>query len=252
MISRIKKSWDSVKCFNSPHSSASSPRQPTSPSGFTLLELLIVVSIIAILSVALVLVLDPAEALRKSRDSQRMSDLSTMKTALGIYLTSTTTPLLGGASNAGCKLTATGAYAAGDLIYYSGVAGFSDLLLDGSVTSGQPTAQISSTPATTDGLGWIPVPFDNLIGGSPISNLPVDPVNTIASASNVVSTDLVYRYACSITPLAFEIDAQLESAAYATTGSADNKKTTDGGNADLYYEVGTNLKILGTGASVPF
>ena len=63
--------------------------------GFTLLELLIVVGIIAILSVALILVLNPAETLKKSRDAQRISDLATMKTALGLYVTSTTTPYLG-------------------------------------------------------------------------------------------------------------------------------------------------------------
>ena len=46
--------------------------------GFTLLELLIVIAIIAVLSVILVLVLNPAETLKKSRDTQRMSDLSTL------------------------------------------------------------------------------------------------------------------------------------------------------------------------------
>lgn len=212
-------------------------------AGFTLLELLIVVSIIAILSVALVVVLDPAETLRKSRDAQRISDMTSMKTALGLYLTSTTTPLLGGATNTGCKPTPSAWTSANQKIYYSGVAGFSDTTLDGGTT--YPVSAISATPATTDGLGWIPVPFDNLTGGSPISNLPLDPVNTIASASNVASTDLVYRYACSVTPLAFEIDAQLESTAYTST---DDKRTKDGGNSTFYYEVGTNLKIMGATA----
>jgi hypothetical protein len=59
----------------------------------------------------------------------------------------------------------------------------------------------------------------------------------------------MYRYGCSVTPLAFEIDAQLESDAFTST---DNKRTSDGGNADAYYETGTNLLILGTGASVQF
>ena len=67
-------------------------------AGFTLLELLIVISIVAILSVALVVILDPAETLRKSRDAQRISDMNSMKTALGLYLTSTTTPYLGSAT----------------------------------------------------------------------------------------------------------------------------------------------------------
>lgn len=213
-------------------------------AGFTLLELLIVVSIIAILSVALVLVLDPAETLKKSRDAQRMSDMSTMKTAIALYVTSTTTPYLGGVSaNTTCKATPTGAYVSGDDVFYSlaGANTITDATIDGGTTS-VPDPMNVATPALTDGTGWIPVSFDSLTGGSPISNLPVDPVNTISDLANVASSDLVYRYACSVTPLAFEINAQLESTAYT---SADNKKTADGGNNSNFYEIGTNLKILG-------
>src|SRR3989338_3678634 len=65
-----------------------------SKKGFTLLELLIVIAIIAILSVVLIVALNPAETLRKTRDSQRISDLSSLKTALGIYVTETSDPRL--------------------------------------------------------------------------------------------------------------------------------------------------------------
>lgn len=217
-------------------------------AGFTLLELLIVVSIIAILSVALVLVLDPAETLRKSRDAQRMSDLSTMKTAIALYLTSTTTPYLAGTSNTLCKATPSAAWvAASNRMYYSSASSVTDLTLDGSTTTTVASSTVgSSLLGQTNGGGWIPINFDALTGGSPISNIPVDPVNTVVDPASVVSTDLVYRYACSQTPLAFELDAQLESTAYTT---ADNKRTSDGGNSSLYYEVGTNLKILGAGGS---
>ena len=235
------------KFSSSPVSCSPSSSCPKGSSGFTLLELLIVISIIAILSVALVVILDPAEALRKARDAQRISDTNTMKTALGLYLTSTTTPYLGGlAANTTCKATPTGAYVSGDDIFYSigsGSATLADATIDGGSTS-VPLHVQSTSPALTDSTGWIPVNFDTLTGGSPISNLPVDPVNTIGTVSAVASTDLVYRYACSVTPLAFEIDAQLESAAYT---SVDNKRTSDGGNNANLYEVGTNLKILGAG-----
>jgi len=213
--------------------------------GFTLLELLIVVSIIAILSVALVLVLDPSETLKKSRDSQRISDLSTMKTALGIYTTSTTTPYLGAnASNAACKATPATAWAGtlNKIFYSTSGISITDATLDGSSVN---VAATSTTPTLTDSTGWIPVNFDSLTGGSPVSNLPLDPVNTITSASGITNADLVYRYACSVTPFAYEIDATLESNTF-TTGS-DNKLTKDGGNNSNYFEVGTNLKILGTG-----
>src|SRR3990172_4173703 len=73
-------------------------------AGFTLLELLIVITILAILAVIIIFVLNPAETLRKSRDVQRMSDLATLKNAISLYMTSTTTPYLGNSSsNATCK-----------------------------------------------------------------------------------------------------------------------------------------------------
>ncbi|HEY4525527.1 MAG TPA: prepilin-type N-terminal cleavage/methylation domain-containing protein, partial [Candidatus Paceibacterota bacterium] len=45
---------------------------------FTLIELLIVIAIVAILSTVVIITLNPAELLRQSRDSVRLSDLSLM------------------------------------------------------------------------------------------------------------------------------------------------------------------------------
>ncbi len=221
-------------------------------SGFTLLELLIVIAIIAVLSVILILVLDPAEALKKSRDSQRMSDLATVKTALGLYSTSTTTPMMGGAAtNATCKGNASAdtSYVAGDKIFYSIDSGAKTLTngttLDGAaaalVTPGQVTAANSGK---VDGTGWLPVNLTTMAGGSPISNMPTDPINTVTTASAPTSTDLVYRYVCSEKTLRYEIDAVLESTAFKTD---DPKMTKDGGNNSAYYEVGTDLSLLGAG-----
>ena len=219
--------------------------------GFTLLELLIVIAIIAILSVALVLVLNPAETLKKSRDAQRFSDLATIKVALALYTTGTASPVLDGGSNTKCQST-TGTWAAGMDIFYSnattggGGLTITDTTLDGGVGSVPASSQVA-TPSLTNSSGWVPVNFGLISGGSPISNLPVDPINTIASASAITSGDLVYRYGCSIDPSAkysFEVDSALESTAYTVT---DNKMKSDGGNNDGYYEVGTNLGILGTG-----
>lgn len=218
--------------------------------GFTLLELLIVVSIIAILSVALVVILDPSEALKKSRDAQRISDMNTMKTALGLYLTSTSTPYLGSAtSTAGCRANLGTAWAAasGHKIFYSYNAApgtITDADLDGG--TGATLGYSTTTPSVTDGTGWIPVNFDSLTGGSPISNIPLDPINTISNVGVVTNADRVYRYGCLNSPLVFEIDGVLESIAYTST---DNKMSSDGGNNSNYYEVGTNLKIFGTGTN---
>lgn len=208
--------------------------------GFTLLELLIVVAIIAILAAIVIIVLDPAETLKKSRDAQRMSDLATIKTALGIYLTSKETPDMGGAS-----CISSGVYAAGDIIYYSypGLGAITDTTLDGG--SGFPTANTVSENnlGMTDGTGWLPVNLDSLSSGSPISNYPTDPVNIIADPGNVSSADLVYRYVCADN-LRYEIDAQLESIAHTVE---NNKLVKDGGNNPNMYEVGTSLQLLGVG-----
>jgi len=206
-------------------------KQTKQGRGFTLLELLIVIAIIAILSVILVLVLNPAETLKKSRDAQRISDLSTVKTALGLYMTATTSPQLDGTT--GTKNTLCVGGAGNDTIYYSAA----------SITDFPATflATVATTTAGADGTGWIPVNLASLTGGSPLSNFPLDPTNTYTAAAAMTNADLVYRYACKSSPLTFEMDATLESTAYTVE---DNKMTKDGGNNALVYEVGTDLTIL--------
>lgn len=220
------------------------------------MELLIVIGIIAILSVVLILVLNPAETLKKARDSQRMSDLNTLKTALGLIVTASTTPYLS-SGNTTC-LQGTSAAAK---VYYSyagtgcgpgnpGTAGLgmgadANYTTNGFNTSG--TCVASPTYTLVDGTGWVPVVFSWLPGGSPISNLPIDPVNTIASVAAATGTDLVYRYACqsvggSTKPsTVFELNATLESNAYTVD---DNKMVKDGGDSSTYYEIGTDLQLL--------
>jgi uncharacterized protein (TIGR02145 family)/prepilin-type N-terminal cleavage/methylation domain-containing protein len=215
--------------------------------GFTLLELLIVVGIIAITSVAIVLILNPAEALKKSRDTQRISDLNALKKVLGIYQVSTSYPKMAGIDNSGCKGTVFGStwQLDTDHIYYSlptesGI--ITGKVLDGvTFTTGGASQVTKANLGKVDGTGWLPIDFTVLSGGSPISNLPVDPVNKIADPANPKSTDLVYRYVCSEQNLTFEIDATLESNEYTVV---DNKMAKDGGDNDNYYETGTELDLI--------
>src|ERR1700730_7356723 len=57
--------------------------------GFTLIELLVVIAIIAVLAIVVVLTINPVELLKQSRDSTRLSDLSTLNTGFGVFVTDT-------------------------------------------------------------------------------------------------------------------------------------------------------------------
>lgn len=55
-------------------------------NAFTIVELLVVIGIISVLAVALLVTLNPAEAQRKARDSQRVKDANTIQAVLESYL----------------------------------------------------------------------------------------------------------------------------------------------------------------------
>ena len=187
--------------------------------GFTLIELLVVMGILGILMAVTILVINPAEYLKRSRDTQRINDLGTINSALGIYLANggTTT------SYAYCML---------------------DVGVGTSVTQPSPTlacngGAVTSVPAVTDvrtvaSAGWVKgVDFTSSTyfpGGAPFAALPVDPTNT---------GNYFYVYSSSAT--AYEIDAAaLESSYYSTQGTAAN----DGGNSATKYEVGSSLTLI--------
>ncbi len=187
-----------------------------SKKGFTLIELLIVIAIIAVLSVVIILSLNPAELLRQSRDSTRLSDLSTLRSALSIYLIEVSNPNLA---------SSTDGYAA----CYPSVAPSSTgahcgVFTNATTTSGPPDpamAQIDSR--NVDGTGWMPVNFSAISSGAPIGSLPIDPVN---------NPGYYYAYAAT-TSLTFELDTLLESTKYAPLMSSD------GGDNNNAYEFGT-------------
>jgi len=176
--------------------------------GFTLIELLVVIAIVAVLAVTVILTLNPAQLLRQARDSNRTQDLSTMKSAISLYLADVSSPSLG---------TST--------LCYGHTS--SSVSCAARFTGGTQT--LSSSLAIT-GSGWIPVNFTAISAGSPISALPVDPVN---------NTVYFYAYKPDSTNGTFEMNADMESTKFANGGSAD-VESTDGGNSATLYEVGTD------------
>ncbi len=176
--------------------------------GFTLLELLIVIAILAVLATATVLVLNPGEYLRQARDTQRVTDLGSLHGALSLWVTS------------GVGTSSLGACPASGRCTVTGVTAFGSACTTPNV--------VTSTVAT--GTGWVDVVFSSIPGGSPLSKLPIDPVNNSTSTS--------YAYRCDNSALTYELDGVFESLKYKTTDDLDGK---DGGNQADIYEVGTKV-----------
>lgn len=172
--------------------------------GFTLLELLIVIAILAVLATVAVLVINPVEYLRQARDSQRIGDLSAVKGALDLYLTTAGTP---------------------DLTV--GVAGNAARCMVGIIS---PFTLACSTNATqvTDGTGWVLVNLGLISGGSPLAVLPKDPTN---------NATYFYAYAANEAANTYELDAKLESTKFATDLDIDGN---DGGSSATWYEIGND------------
>ncbi|HEY4499579.1 MAG TPA: type II secretion system protein [Candidatus Paceibacterota bacterium] len=192
----------------------------TEKRGFTLLELLIVIGILAILGTVTVLVLNPAELFRQARDSQRVENMSSMRSAIGLYTATVSNPDLDFTGALSCStMCFTGA---------SGVGANCGQLRHATSTK---TTTIDTT-RESDGNGWIPVNLAAIPGGAPLASLPVDPIN---------DTTYYFSYACDNTNKTFELNANMESTRYSTTGGDDvESNAKDGGDLESIYEIGTD------------
>lgn len=181
--------------------------------GFTLLELLIVIGILSILTTVVAFVLNPAELLKQARDSQRLSDLNSLQTALGLYVASVDSLNLG-ACTAGGRCTFDPGASNGPF--------------------GTATCAIISTSTVVDGNGWIDVNLGSISSGSPLAKTPLDPKN---------DATYFYGYMCEETNYTFELDAKLESNKYrglmTSDGGSKNTCSTYAENT-CFYEIGTD------------
>jgi prepilin-type N-terminal cleavage/methylation domain-containing protein len=187
--------------------------------GFTLIELLVVIAIIAILAVVVVLTLNPAQLLAQSRDSSRVSDFATLKSAISLYIIDSPVPNLASSS--------LGGYGACYLSTPSGVG--TTTANCGVFTNSYSDASTSKTLyRMNNSSGWLPINFSQLSYGTPLGTLPVDPTN---------NANYYYSYAATSSGGSyFELDAFMESAKYnaTTTGVV----ATDGGDNAKVYEAG--------------
>lgn len=181
--------------------------------GFTLIELLIVIAVLAVLSAAVVLVLNPAELLKQSRDSTRISDLAAVNSALALW----TADVSGGTWNA----TTTCSLAGATSPFLSGAA------------------CLIATSSAVDSSGWVNVNLGAITGGSPLSRLPLDPLNTLAGPN-------FYAYRSATTTGKYKLAANMESTKYSSGSSDVESNTKDGGNITAnggWYEIGSDMSL---------
>ena len=189
---------------------------PKTKKGFTLVELLIVIAVLAILIAAVIIVLNPGEILAQARDSQRLSDISTLTSVMQLYIVQ---PPVGGIDLGSCPT--------GGRCTFDPGTGNGPFIGDCNSASG--------TVRTVDGKGWMDVNFTAMSTGSPVPTLPTDPTN---------NATYFYGYFCNKSANTFEFANRLESAKY-----RDKMKTDAGANStcttytgtDCFYEVGSAL-----------
>jgi len=186
--------------------------------GFTLVELLVVIAIVAVLSVVVILTLNPAELLKQSRDSNRISDMATIRSALSLYFADGK-----GFNEGGATIAFTNCYMSHTV---------TSTRCGGVFTTTTITGAIGSVATYQNGTGWLPVNFSYISSGSPIGSLPLDPSNT--------STNY-YAFAATSYQSGFKLAVKaLESTKYTVTNPV---AANDGGSSSTVYEVGTNLSL---------
>ena len=188
--------------------------------GFTLIELLIVIGILAILATATILVLNPAQLFAQARDSQRISDLASLRSAISFYLSTVSSPNLQAGAGFACGTN-----------WGVSTATASPVKHNAAINAAASRAGLRGV----DGLGWVAINFGDVSGGSPLATLPADPTNDAANN---------YQYSCNNNARTFELNANMQSTRYAAGGTDDvETNTKDGGTDNAVYEVGTDLAL---------
>ncbi|MDD5547852.1 MAG: type II secretion system protein, partial [Candidatus Pacebacteria bacterium] len=179
-------------------------------ASFTLVELVVVLGILAILATVTLLVINPTELNRQARDAQRLSDLQTINSAIGLFQSYNYT-LTGTANTVYISLP-------------SNQANCSDLGLPALPAGWTYACKTATNYRKIDSTGWIPVDFTQVqtSAGSLFAALPIDPTNTATGG-------LYYTYVKG----SWALSAGIESAKFL----ADNA-TNDGGATTTRFEIG--------------
>ncbi len=150
--------------------------------------------------------------LQQARDSQRVQDAMVLNSAISQWLADVQT-----------TTWKTGLYCSGG---------------NGSFPGGGKCLVSEST--STDGTGWVPINFNVLPGGSPLSGLPIDPANN-SPICQFSAVGCFYAIRLDKTFGQYRIYVPLESSKYQAQFGA-----TDGGNLANWYEAGSDISSTAT------
>ncbi len=206
------------------------------PKGFTFIEILVVMTLLVVIGAILILILNPAEYLKRTRDAKRLSDASILSLAMAHYNYSVSFneknkdedgPHFPSSGVPPLPVTDSCKNEANPRIFVS-------VPSDNNEDSPVPDSpwvysRVTSTQLkSVDGSGWLPIRFvDDSSRRAPISTLPVDPINSFSSG-------YYYSYGCG----SWELNLRFESDKYRDLALFDN------GSDDEVYEVGNDLNIL--------
>ena len=183
---------------------------------FTLIELLIVIAILALLMSIIIITLNPSEILKQTRDTKRISQITALNNAIKIFQVNKSSVSLGTTNK----------------VYVSIPDSDSSCVNLGLPILPSGYTYACSTVANyqkTDGTGWVPINFNSLDIGSPLSVLPADPTNATSSGLYFTfTTDSIDYELASI----LESDKNMQEVAQ-----------NDGGYSDNGFERGSNLSL---------
>ena len=190
---------------------------------FTLIELLIVIGILAALATITLLVINPAQLVKQSRDANRITELNQINRALLLF------------QGFGGSAAAMGTHGTVYVSLPATNSDCSDLSLPALGGGYVYACSTSANYRNIDGTGWIPVDLTSIQSqaGTLFANLPIDPVNTVTNG---------YYY--TYVPGSWALSATMESDKYI----ADNA-VNDGGQSSTRFETGNELTLnsnLGT------
>lgn len=179
--------------------------------GFTLPEVLLAIGIIATLSTIAVVSLNPSEALKESRDTKRIADVSSINAVLSKILYSQ---------------SRTNTSLASSTIYVSLPDDTSTACASLNLPPLQSPWAYHCVPSQNvyniDGTGWIPLNFKTA-GVTDLPILPLDPINSSSSCS-------YYSFIPGASNLVVgsELAANLESSKYRSQYSSSSDFLTSG------------------------